>query len=79
LSRKNRQGLYIIWFSINLVPILQVFLDRPDVLEAMDSVMHDRKGQSVVVMTMHVNSGVPSREILTFSQSEMETNKVIKN
>ncbi|XP_048748356.2 protein prune homolog 2-like isoform X2 [Ostrea edulis] len=55
---------------------LEVFLCRPDVLEAMGSVMHERKGQSMVVMTMHVNKGVPSREILIFSQSEAETKKL---
>ncbi|XP_061180550.1 uncharacterized protein LOC133189157 isoform X2 [Saccostrea echinata] len=59
------------------IPVsLEVFLQRSDVSESMNSVMLDRKGQSVVVMTMHVDTGVPRREILIFSNSVEETTKL---
>nr|XP_022297348.1 exopolyphosphatase PRUNE1-like [Crassostrea virginica]XP_022297350.1 exopolyphosphatase PRUNE1-like [Crassostrea virginica]XP_022297351.1 exopolyphosphatase PRUNE1-like [Crassostrea virginica] len=48
---------------------LQTFLQGSDVKQALDSVLHDRKGQCVVVMTMQVEAGVPHREILVYSNN----------
>ncbi|XP_062585819.1 uncharacterized protein LOC134247479 [Saccostrea cucullata] len=59
------------------IPVsLEAFLQRSDVSESMNSLMLDRKGQNVVVMTMHVDTGAPCREILIFSNSAEETTKL---
>lgn len=56
--------------------MFQTFLQRSDVKEALDAVMHRRGGQSVVVMTMHVESGAAQRETVLFSHNEEELKKV---
>ena len=48
-----------------------------DAKQALDSVLHDRNGQCVVVMTMQVEAGVPHREILVYSNNERITQEVL--
>ncbi|XP_078328522.1 uncharacterized protein LOC111111795 isoform X1 [Crassostrea virginica] len=55
---------------------LQTFLQGTDAKQALDSVLHDRNGQCVVVMTMQVEDGVPRREILVYSNNEQITQEL---
>lgn len=68
--------LHISILRVYIIFWFQTFLQRSDVKEALDAVMHGRSGQSVVVMTMHIESGAPEREILLFSHNEEELKKV---
>ena len=68
-------GFTVIIFSHHFH--FQTFLLGTDAKQALDSVLHDRNGQCVVVMTMQVEDGVPRREILVYSNNEQITQEVL--